>query len=319
MKAIKFQPYLKSVLWGGSKIAPFKGIDTDQKNIGESWEISGVAGHESVVAEGDDAGMTLPQIIDKYQARLVGEKVWKKFGNQFPLLIKLIDAQGDLSLQVHPDDALAGKRHNCAGKTEMWYIVQAEPGAHIFAGLGEQITPDDYERKVGDNTIMDVVACHEAAKGDMFFLPAGRIHAIGAGNFLAEIQQTSDITYRVYDFGRLDANGKPRELHTEQAKDAINYTVYPEYKGSYDRKAEVADLVKCEYFDVKRVIVDGEKKICHNEDSFTVVMNLGAGDAKIVTAAGETLLPQGATALVAAEDKEFSLVATGTEFLVATV
>ena len=319
MKAFKFQPYLKSVLWGGGKIAPFKGIVTEQKNIGESWEISGVAGHESVVAEGDDAGLTLPALIDKYQARLVGEKVWKKFGNQFPLLIKLIDAQGDLSLQVHPDDELAGKRHNCAGKTEMWYIVQAEPGAHIFAGLAEQINADDYERKVGDNTIMDVVACHEAAKGDMFFLPAGRIHAIGAGNFLAEIQQTSDITYRVYDFGRVDANGKPRELHTEQAKDAINYTVYPEYKGSYDRNAAVADLVKCEYFDVKRVIVDGEKAIAHSEDSFTVVMNLGAGDAKLRTAAGEIDMPQGCTALVAAEDKEFTLVANGTEFLVATV
>lgn len=263
----KFVPYLKSVLWGGNKIAPFKGIVTDQKSIGESWEISGVPGHESIVAEGDDKGMTLPALIEKYGARLVGDKVYARFGNTFPLLIKLIDAEKDLSVQVHPDDRLAKERHNSLGKTEMWYIVDAEPGAKIYAGLSEQITPDDYTRLVGEKKIMDVIACHDSHDGDLFFLPAGRIHAIGAGNLLAEIQETSDITYRVYDFDRRDAEGNTRELHTEQAKDAIDYKVYPEYKSEYDREAKgEVPLIDCEYFDVNLVKADGHQDIAINHD-----------------------------------------------------
>ena len=246
LKPFKFEPYLKSVLWGGEKIAKYKGIVTDQHNIGESWEISGVDGHESVVAEGDDKGLNLRQIIEKYKGDLVGNAVYAKYGDTFPLLVKIIDAKGDLSVQVHPDDTLAKARHNSYGKTEMWYIIDAEEGAPIYAGLSKQITPEEYEKLVAENAIMDVIARHDSHAGDLFFLPAGRIHAIGAGNLLAEIQQTSDITYRVYDFDRRDANGNPRELHTEQAKDAIDYTVYPEYKSEYDRNGKSATpLVKC--------------------------------------------------------------------------
>ena len=196
IKPFKFVPYLKSVLWGGERIAIYKGIDTDQHAIGESWEVSGVPGHESVVAEGEDRGLTLPQLIDRYRGALVGEAVYEKYGNTFPLLVKLIDAKRDLSLQVHPNDELAMKRHGSRGKTEMWYIIDADEGASIYAGLSQSITPDEYERMVADNTVMDVVARHESHAGDLFFLPAGRIHAIGAGNLLAEIQETSDITYR---------------------------------------------------------------------------------------------------------------------------
>ena len=297
----KFVPYLKSVLWGGNKIAPFKGIVTDQKSIGESWEISGVPGHESVVAEGDDKGMTLPELIEKYGARLVGDKVYARFGSTFPLLIKLIDAEKDLSVQVHPDDALAKERHNSLGKTEMWYIVDAEPGANIYAGLSEQITPDDYTRLVAEKKIMDVIACHESHDGDLFFLPAGRIHAIGAGNLLAEIQETSDITYRVYDFDRRDAEGNTRELHTEQAKDAIDYTVYPEYKSEYDREAKgEVPLIDCEYFDVNLVKADGRQNIAMSHDSFMVIMCL-EGECQIITDHGTiTPMRRGETILVAA-------------------
>lgn len=301
MKPFKFEPYLKSVLWGGEKIAPFKEVVTDEKNIGESWEISGVPGHESVVAEGEDKGLNLCELIEKYKGDLVGEAVYAKFGNTFPLLVKLIDAKGDLSLQVHPDDKLAKARHNSFGKTEMWYIISTDEGANIFAGLKEKINSEDYARKVADNTIMDVVACHESHAGDLFFLPAGRIHAIGAGNLLAEIQQTSDITYRVYDFDRRDANGNPRELHTEQAKDAIDYTVYPEYKSDYDRTAAQADLVACEYFDVKKLQVKGHADVDFGKDSFVVVMCL---DGKVTVNGvsahqGESLLvPAKANALV---------------------
>ena len=301
LKPFKFEPYLKSVLWGGEKIAKYKGIVTDQHNIGESWEISGVDGHESVVAEGDDKGLNLRQIIEKYKGDLVGNAVYAKYGDTFPLLVKIIDAKGDLSVQVHPDDTLAKARHNSYGKTEMWYIIDAEEGAPIYAGLSKQITPEEYEKLVADNAIMDVIARHDSHAGDLFFLPAGRIHAIGAGNLLAEIQQTSDITYRVYDFDRRDANGNPRELHTEQAKDAIDYTVYPEYKSEYDRNGKSATpLVKCQYFDVKREIIDGVSTIDASADSFMIIMCLD-GEATITdNLGGVTHVKKGESILVPA-------------------
>ncbi len=301
LKPFKFEPYLKSVLWGGEKIAKYKGIVTDQHNIGESWEISGVDGHESVVAEGDDKGLNLRQIIEKYKGDLVGNAVYAKYGDTFPLLVKIIDAKGDLSVQVHPDDTLAKARHNSYGKTEMWYIIDAEEGAPIYAGLSKQITPEEYEKLVAENAIMDVIARHDSHAGDLFFLPAGRIHAIGAGNLLAEIQQTSDITYRVYDFDRRDANGNPRELHTEQAKDAIDYTVYPEYKSEYDRNGKSATpLVKCQYFDVKREIIDGVSTIDASSDSFMIIMCLD-GEATITdNLGGVTHVKKGESILVPA-------------------
>ena len=301
LKPFKFEPYLKSVLWGGEKIAKYKGIVTDQHNIGESWEISGVDGHESVVAEGDDKGLNLRQIIEKYKGDLVGNAVYAKYGDTFPLLVKIIDAKGDLSVQVHPDDTLAKARHNSYGKTEMWYIIDAEEGAPIYAGLSKQITPEEYEKLVAENAIMDVIARHDSHAGDLFFLPAGRIHAIGAGNHLAEIQQTSDITYRVYDFDRRDANGNPRELHTEQAKDAIDYTVYPEYKSEYDRNGKSATpLVKCQYFDVKREIIDGVSTIDASTDSFMIIMCLD-GEATITdNLGGVTHVKKGESILVPA-------------------
>ncbi|MGN0230502.1 MAG: type I phosphomannose isomerase catalytic subunit [Muribaculaceae bacterium] len=301
LKPFKFEPYLKSVLWGGEKIAEYKGIVTDQHNIGESWEISGVDGHESVVAEGDDKGLNLRQIIEKYKGELVGNAVYAKYGDTFPLLVKIIDAKGDLSVQVHPDDTLAKARHNSYGKTEMWYIIDAEEGAPIYAGLKEQITPAEYEKLVAENAIMDVIARHDSHPGDLFFLPAGRIHAIGGGNLLAEIQQTSDITYRVYDFDRRDANGNPRELHTEQAKDAIDYTVYPEYKSEYDRNGKNATpLVKCEYFDVKREIIEGVSTIDASTDSFMIIMCL-EGEATITdNLGGITKVKKGESILVPA-------------------
>ena len=301
LKPFKFEPYLKSVLWGGEKIAKYKGIVTDQHNIGESWEISGVDGHESVVAEGDDKGLNLRQIIEKYKGDLVGNAVYAKYGDTFPLLVKIIDAKGDLSVQVHPDDTLAKARHNSYGKTEMWYIIDAEEGAPIYAGLSKQITPEEYEKLVAENAIMDVIARHDSHAGDLFFLPAGRLHAIGAGNLLAEIQQTSDITYRVYDFDRRDANGNPRELHTEQAKDAIDYTVYPEYKSEYDRNGKSATpLVKCQYFDVKREIIDGVSTIDASTDSFMIIMCLD-GEATITdNLGGVTHVKKGESILVPA-------------------
>lgn len=307
MKPYKFEPYLKTTLWGGYQIAPFKGIYTAQPNIGESWEISGVPGHESVAIERGliddvDVGLTLTELIDKYKGLLIGNKVYKRFGNKFPLLVKFIDSRQDLSVQVHPDDKLAQERHGCAGKTEMWYVIKSDVGAKIYAGLNKSISPDDYERMVtseqeGSNPMADVIATHEAHQGDLFFLPAGRLHAIGAGNFLAEIQQTSDITYRVYDFGRKDAHGKPRELHTELAKDAIDYQVWPEYRTSYDSTKPTSQLINCPYFVVHRVVVQVAQQIDFHCDSFVVVVCLW-GEANI----NGVKVRQGKTLLVPASE-----------------
>ena len=292
MKPYKFEPYLKTTLWGGYQIAPFKGIFTAQPNIGESWEISGVPGHESVaidrgLVDDIDMGLTLTQLIDKYKGLLVGNKVYKHFGNKFPLLVKFIDSRQDLSVQVHPNDELAMERHGWAGKTEMWYVIKSDVGAKIYSGLRKSITPDDYERLVsadneenGENPMASVIATHEAHDGDLYFLPAGRLHAIGAGNFLAEIQETSDITYRVYDFGRKDAHGKPRELHIQEARDAIDYQVWPEYRSSYDSTKPISQLINCPHFIVHRVVVQVASQVDFKTDSFVVVMCLW-GEANI--------------------------------------
>lgn len=268
----RFQHHLKSVIWGGSKLQKFMGLPQTDEPIGESWELSGVPGHQSVVVGGDEDGLTLDQLVAKHRERLVGKHVYEKYGNLFPLLVKLIDAKRDLSVQVHPDDALAAKRHNSLGKTEMWYVFETEPGAKIHAGLKRSITPEQYEQLVADKQIMSVVADHEAQPGDVFFLPAGRIHAIGGGIVLAEIQETSDITYRVYDYDRRDADGKPRQLHTAEARDAIDYAVYPDYRTQYDHQAAVATLVDCDIFTVKRLKINGEHAIGMPADSFAIIM-----------------------------------------------
>lgn len=324
MKPYKFEPYLKTTLWGGYQIAPFKGIFTAQPNIGESWEISGVPGHESRAVERGiiddvDVGLTLTQLIEKYKELLVGKKVYMRFGNQFPLLVKFIDSRQDLSVQVHPDDKLAMERHGCQGKTEMWYIIKSDVGARIYAGLSKGITPDEYEQLAtaepenGHSPMQDVIATHEAHDGDLYFLPAGRLHAIGAGNFLAEIQETSDITYRVYDFGRKDANGHPRELHIDQARDAIDYRVWPEYRTSYDSTRPVSQLINCQHFVVHRVVVQVAQQIDFHCDSFVVVMCLW-GEANI----NGISIRQGETILVPASENVLYIFGNAS-FLTATI
>ena len=340
MKPYKFKPYLKTTLWGGYQIAPFKGISTAQPNIGESWEISGVSGHESLAVERGliddvDVGLTLTELIDKYKGLLVGQRVYKKFGNQFPLLVKFIDSRQDLSVQVHPNDELAMQRHGCQGKTEMWYVIKSDVGSKIYAGLKKSITPEDYEHlahtqplpsggesdsvqaplpsgEVGGG-FRDIIATHEAHEGDLYFLPAGRLHAIGAGNFLAEIQETSDITYRVYDFGRKDAHGNPRELHIEQAKDAIDYQVWPEYRTSYDSTKPVSQLIDCPHFVVHRVVVQVAQQVDFHCDSFVVVMCLW-GEANI----NGIHIRQGETILVPACENVLYIFGNAT-FLTATM
>lgn len=299
---IKFQPYLKSVLWGGEKIVQYKGINTNQRQIGESWEISGIQGRESVVSEGTNSGLTIVELIRKYKGALVGEKVYKKYGETFPILVKFIDAKQDLSLQVHPNDDIAKKRHNSSGKTELWYIIDTDNNAKINVGFTQEISKKEYEQRVANNTIMDVVACFNSHPGDIFYLPAGRIHSIGAGNLIAEIQQTCDITYRVYDFNRRDAQGNARELHTKLAKHAIDYTVHNSYVTSCpDNNPGEINLIKCEYFNTSRIILDNSYEIdSPNADSFRIIMCL-KGNVEITDDKGnKTMLSQGETVLVPA-------------------
>lgn len=302
MYPFKFKPILKSTLWGGEKIVPYKQIDSAQKQVGESWELSGVRGNESVVANGPLAGTTLPELIAREGAALLGKANYERFGEEFPLLIKFIDAREDLSIQVHPDDALAWERHRSKGKTEMWYVVAADEGAHLRSGFSKQVTPSEYEASVADNTITDILADYRIAPGDVFFLPAGRVHSIGAGAFIAEIQQTSDITYRIYDFNRRDAEGKTRELHTELAKGAIDYTVLPDYRTRYDAAQDrEVELVACPYFTTSLYDLTHATTLDFSAlDSFVVLICVeGAGS--ITDDEGHTLpLHRGETVLIPA-------------------
>lgn len=311
MKPFKFTPYLKSVLWGGTKIAALKGIEVDRSDIGESWEISGVPGNETCVSEGEYKGYRLSELIKTFKESLLGKKVYEAYGDSFPLLVKIIDANRDLSVQVHPDDSLAQHRHHCPGKTEMWYILDAEPGARIYAGLCRQLTPATYKEHVESKTIMDDIAAHESHPGDVFFLPAGRIHAIGAGNLLVEIQQTSDITYRIYDYDRVDADGNPRQLHTDLAADAIDYTVYPDYKSASETQPDGSNLLaECRYFSVREHDVDGTVGIDYAHGSF-VIMVCTNGSLTIHCDGSETYLSQGESLLVPAERADLSVSGRG--------
>lgn len=303
MYPLKFKNIFKTVVWGGEKIAPYKGVRTDLNNIGESWELSGVKGNESVVAEGALAGKTITELAEQFKGELLGEKVYARTGTEFPLLIKFIDARDDLSIQVHPDDALAGERHNGSkGKTEMWYVVQADENAHLMSGLTKHITPDEYAARIADNTITDVLHDYNVSAGDVFFLPAGRIHSIGTGCFIAEIQQTSDITYRIYDFGRTGLDGKPRELHTELSKAAIDYTVLDDYKTSYKEvRNEENEIVSCDYFTTSLFDLDKPVTVpVKARDSFLIVICTG-GCGSLTDSEGNTVtLRQGETVLVPA-------------------
>lgn len=299
---IKFKPILKQTLWGGGKIARLKGIDTDIDNIGESWEISGVDGSESVVNGGEYDGMAISEVIKVTGASLVGKANFKRFGTEFPLLIKLIDANKDLSIQVHPDDEAACRQGRKRGKTEMWFIMKSEPYAKLRSGLCRKITPEQYAGMVNNNTICDAISQYDVKDGDCFFIPAGRIHSIGAGCFLTEIQQTSDVTYRIYDFNRRDANGNLRELHTQQAAECIDYNVLDDYRTHYAPAVnkEVC-LVDSPFFTTSLVEVNSSITLDHSDiDSFVVMIAL-EGSATISTPQGcETTIKAGETILVPA-------------------
>ncbi|MDR0749417.1 MAG: class I mannose-6-phosphate isomerase [Tannerellaceae bacterium] len=298
-----FKPILKKIIWGGSGICAFKGITPLQDGIGESWELSHVDENYSIVENGCLAGKSLDELIHTYGKQLTGGKVMEQFGYRFPLLIKFIDARDNLSVQVHPNDELAEKRHHSFGKTEMWYVIKSTGGAALYSGFSKPIDAAGYVKRVEDNTIMEVMQRYEVKPGDVFFLPAGRVHAIGAGCFIAEIQQTSNITYRIYDYNRKDANGHTRELHTELAKDAIDYTYLDDYRTHYEAcKDTPAPLVACKYFTTRLLdIGTAVSRDLSALDSFAVYICM-AGKASILDNKGNTLtVRQGQTVLVPAD------------------
>jgi mannose-6-phosphate isomerase len=249
LEPLTFKPLLKQTIWGGSGICLFKGITPVQDGIGESWELSHLDGNYSLVAGGVYDGQSIDALVHTYRQQLLGAHVLDRFGPRFPLLIKFIDARDDLSVQVHPNDALAKKRHNSFGKTEMWYVVKAAEGAALYSGFSRPIDSGEYTKRVKNGSILDVLQRYEVREGDVFFLPAGRIHAIGAGCFIAEIQQTSDITYRIYDYNRKDAGGNLRPLHITLAKLAIDFSFPQGQRYAYEPLKNVpVPLAICPYF-----------------------------------------------------------------------
>jgi mannose-6-phosphate isomerase len=297
---LKFDTIFKEKIWGGSKIKDVLGKDfSPLKNCGETWEISGVEGSLSEVSDGALKGKTLPELIELYQSDLVGTKVYEQYGNEFPLLIKFIDAAQDLSIQVHPNDELAKERHNSLGKTEMWYIFQADENSKLITGFNKQTSKEDYIKHLEDGRLNEILNEEKVSAGDTFFIPAGRVHTIGKGLLLAEIQQSSDVTYRIYDFDRKDKEGNKRELHTAAALDAIDYNFYPDYKTSIKTEENQAvGLVKSRYFETN--ILHSESAISRNLsgiDSF-VIYTCIEGEAEIETSGLTATLCMGNAILV---------------------
>ncbi|WP_234736866.1 type I phosphomannose isomerase catalytic subunit [Tellurirhabdus bombi] len=310
---LTFETIFKDKIWGGQKIKTVLGKDfSPLPNCGETWEISGVEGNVSVVKEGALKGQSLEALLAEHKGDLVGAHVYEKFGDTFPLLVKFIDANDDLSIQVHPNDELAKKRHNSFGKTEMWYILQADEGAELNSGFNREVSREEYIKAVEENTLPDILNMEKVEEGDVFFLPAGRVHYIGKGCLLAEIQQTSDITYRIYDFDRKDDKGQTRELHTELAVDAIDYKHYDDYKTHYEsRLNQSVNAVSCPYFTTN--VIHFDQEVMHDYahiDSFVILVCVGGG-VTIQAEGAQTSLRTGECALIPAAIKQITLIPDG--------
>lgn len=297
---LKFVPILKERLWGGCRLVSVLGKKAKTGCFGESWELSGVPGNLSQVGNGFLKGNNLQELVEVYMGDLVGEKVYNRFGIEFPVLIKFIDAQCDLSIQVHPDDRLAAERHYPNGKTEMWYVMEAEHDSTLVAGFNRETNRAQYQKAVQDKALKNILNFEKVSEGDVFFIPAGRIHAIGKGVLLAEIQQTSDVTYRIYDWDRVDAQGKPRELHTELAVGAIDFKKCNTGKIPYQKLPQATvRIVQCPYFTANMVCCSQPvEKDYQHLDSFVIyvcisgkcTINNGAQEHGVEISKGETVL-----------------------------
>ena len=304
---LKFQPILKDKIWGGQKLQQFLNKPTTSTEAGESWEISDVEGDTSVVSNGPLKGTSLKTLMATYTSDLMGEKNFRQFGTKFPLLIKFIDAKQDLSVQLHPNDQLAKERHNSFGKTEMWYVVQADPDSNLIVGFNQDMTQELYLKHLKDKTLQSILNFDAVKPGDTYFIEVGRIHAIGAGVLLAEIQQTSDITYRVYDWDRVDAEGNERELHNDIALDAFDFDMPDNFRVQYSLESNAStELVSCPYFTTNVLDVKAPILKENTHDSFMIYMCV-EGAASIEVDGTVTELSKGETVLVPACIERFSI------------
>ena len=306
-----FQPNLHTVVWGGNQLRSYKGLQPSDELIGESWEVSAVPTSTSIVSNGIYAGKDLITVISEYPDAILGKKVNQKYNGKLPLLIKFIDAKRDLSIQVHPNDEMAMREHGKMGKSEMWYVIKAEKGAHLYAGFKQEITPEEYQQRIADGTITYVLADHQVKAGDVFYLPAGRVHAICGGILLAEVQQSSDVTYRIFDYNRPGMDGKPRELHTELAAKALDYRVIDNYRTKYvDSSNKAVQIIESPYFSVRVMEVS---KPFHRDlkkyDSFIITMCID-GDCKIIvrSTGDEIFLKEGNSTLIPAAIADYDII-----------
>ena len=312
---IKFDPILKDKIWGGSKLTEKLNKVSDLNNLGESWEISDVDGDTSIVSNGSLKGKSLQELLVRFGADILGQKNHETFGNKFPLLIKFIDAKQDLSIQLHPNDQLAAERHNSFGKTEMWYVMQADDDANLIVGFNKNVTPQEYLKHLEDKTLTKILNFEEVKEGDTYFIEVGRVHAIGAGVMLAEIQQTSDITYRVYDWDRVDDEGNARELHNDLAIDAIDFNMEDNFKVDYAKDTNVSNLmVDCPYFKTSFLDLDQPVKKKNVKDSFYIYMCVD-GTAEIETDNYALNVSKGETVLVPASIKSYRINTNKAKFL----
>ncbi len=313
---IKFQPILKDRLWGGTKLKEVLHKNIESTTTGESWELSDVSGDVSVVSNGELAGTSLKELLKKYPEALLGKSVVDRFGTDFPILIKFIDAKQDLSIQLHPNDELAKKRHNSFGKTEMWYVMQADENAELIVGFNKDVTKEEYTAALGKGELTSLLNYEKVNEGDTFFINTGKIHAIGAGVLLAEIQQTSDVTYRVFDFDRKDKDGNLRELHTEQALDAIDYENKADFKVDYSTTVNTSnEMVNCPYFKTNYIEVSSiVEKDTAAIDSFIIYMCV-AGSVTITDENSSENITKGETILIAANTNKVTLEAKSAKLL----
>lgn len=320
MYPLKFHPILKERLWGGTKLKDVLGKPIESTITGESWELSAVSEDVSVVANGELSGTSLQQLIDVKPEKLLGRHVFERFGKDFPILIKFIDAKQDLSIQLHPNDELAKKRHDSFGKTEMWYVMDADKDANLIVGFNKDVTKEEYTQSLENDSLPEILNYEKVREGDTFFINTGKIHAIGAGVLLAEIQQTSDITYRVFDFNRKDKNGNFRELHTELALDAIDYTKKDDFKVGYSAKQNAVNaMVECPYFTTNYLnLTKNLNQDVKSRDSFTIYMCVD-GSATITNEFGSAEVKKGETVLVSAVSKNIIIETEGAKLLEVTV
>ncbi len=310
---LKFAPILKEKIWGGEKLNKFLHKNSDKKNIGESWEISSVEENISIVVNGVFKGKTLQELISTFKADLVGDKVYRDFGDKFPLLIKFIDAKEALSIQLHPNNELAKKRHNSFGKTEMWYVMQADENANLIVGFNKELNKEEYAKHLESKTLIDILNIDLVEKGDVYFIPTGRVHAIGAGVLLAEIQQTSDITYRIYDWDRQDDEGNYRELHTDFALDAMDLSARKFYNTPYTIKLNKnIKIIDCQYFTVNILLINGNIKINNSiKESFVIYMCVSGEGVRLFSSDFNENLSYGETILIPASVDSFEFQSKG--------